>query len=155
MDATGRNEQKERVRRDALTALDDSTQVLSGPILVYSLYRRDWRLFVGTLCWMLYFSVVDLPAPSADTYRTRAVRAQQWWSQTRENGTLGLSTPNSYHTTSVLVALYAVAAAWRQQRFETTLGTAFTFGLYWWWVEQVVRQYERHTTPSMRRIPIE
>lgn len=152
MSAAERTGLRERAWTGAVTPWDDWMQVLSGPTLMYSLYRRDWRLFIGTLCWMVYSSIGGSPAANGDACRRRAVCAQRWWSQTKKNGTLGLSAPNSYHTASVLMALYTVAAAWRQQRFETTLGTVLTFSLYWLWVGHVLQQYEQ-SGPSMRRFP--
>lgn len=50
--------------------------------------------------------------------------------------------------------LYTIAVAWRQQRRETSVGTALAFSLYWWWVYCVVQQYERRNNPSMTRVPI-
>lgn len=121
------------------------SRVPTGPVLVYALYHRKWRLIAVGLLWAVINPVLFPPPESDDAWMTRAVRAERWWIREEGNRPIGLSYPNVYNTGSVAAAVCTVYAAWRQHPVGTTLGTALVVGLKLWWLRMLVTRYDERT----------
>lgn len=121
------------------------SRVPTGPVLVYALYRRKWRLFVAGLVWAAINPLVFSPPENDEAWMTRAVLAERWWIHDERNRTVGVSYPNVCNLGSVVASVYTVYAAWRQRPAGTALGTALTVGLKFWWLRVLVRHYDDRT----------
>lgn len=119
------------------------SRVPTGPVLVYAVYRREWRLVFATLLWAAVNPFVFPPPENETAWMSRAVLAERWWIRAEGNRTIGLAYPNICNTGSALAAAYTLYAAWRQRPIGTALGTALTVGLKLWWLGSLVRRYER------------
>lgn len=121
------------------------SRVPTGPVLVYAVYRREWRLLVAGLLWAVINPVLFSPPENDAAWMTRAVLAERWWTRDEGNRTVGLSYPNVCNAGTAAAAVYALYAAWRQRPVGTALGTALTVVLKLWWLRVVVRHYDRRT----------
>lgn len=117
----------------------------TGAVLVYAVYRRDVRLFLATLVWTAVNPFLFPPPEETDAWMTRAVRAERWWINDRENATVGLGYPNACNTAGALGFCYALYAAWRGNPTGATLGTAASVVLKLWWLRVLVRRYDAAT----------
>lgn len=118
------------------------TRVPTGPVIVYAVYRRDWRLLAAALVWTVLNPFLFPPPETEEAWMTRAVLAERWWIRERGNPTLGLDYPNVCNAGSALAAAYALAAAWRRRPAGTALGSALMVGLKLWWLAVLVRRYD-------------
>ena len=119
------------------------SRTLLGPLLLFALYRRDWRLLVLTVA----FTVVNpllfgRPDPETDSWMTRAVQAERWW-LAAGNGTIGLGWPNVLNAVNVPTFLYALVAAYRRRPFRAAVAMAASMGLKFGWIELIAREYDR------------
>ena len=121
------------------------TRVPTGPVLVYALYRRSWRLLLAALVWMVLNPVLFGPPETDDAWMTRAVLAEQWWIREEERATVGLDYPNVCNTVGALGFCYALYAACRQRPVGATVGTVASLGLKLWWLRVLVRRYDAAT----------
>ena len=119
------------------------SRVPTGPILMYAVYRRDWQLLLAALLWAAINPVLFPPPKTDEAWMTRAVLAERWWIRDEGNRTLGLTYPNVCNSGSAIAAVYTLYAAWRQRPVGTVLGTALTVGLKLWWLQTLVRHYDR------------
>lgn len=118
----------------------------TGPIIVYAVYHRKWRLLIAALLWTAINPFLFPPPSTEDAWMTRAVLAERWWIRDEANHTLGMTAPNVFNTGSAITAVYTMYAAWRQRPVRATLGTALTAGLKLWWLRILVRRYDRRAT---------
>jgi len=118
------------------------TRLPTGPVLVYAVYRRDWRLLLATLVWAAANPFLFSPPETETAWMTRAVLAERWWVREECNGTLGLDYPNVCNTVGALAFAWALVAAWRRRPVGTSLGAALASGLKLWWVGVLVRRYD-------------
>ncbi|MEF8800695.1 MAG: DUF6653 family protein [Halolamina sp.] len=119
------------------------SRVSTGPLLVYAVYHRKWRLLVAGLLWTALNPVLFPPPEDDAAWMTRAVLAERWWIRDEGNRTVGLSYPNICNGGSAAATAYTLYAAWRQKPVGTTLGTVLVLGLKLWWVRVLVRQYDQ------------
>lgn len=121
------------------------TRVPTGAVLVYAVYRRDWRLLLAGLLWAAVNPFLFSPPEIEDAWMTRGVLAERWWVREQGNGAVGLSYPNVCNTAGALAFLYALVAAWRRRPVGTAVGTVLGSGLKLWWVGVLVRRYDAAT----------
>jgi hypothetical protein len=118
------------------------SRVPTGPVLVYALYRRDWRLLSLGLLWAAVNPVVFSPPESRDAWMTRAVLAERWWIRQRGNRTVGPGYPNVLNLGGALAFLCALAAAWRRRPAGTGVATVLAVGLKLLWLRAIVLRYD-------------
>ena len=115
------------------------TRILSTPVLVYAIYRRNRRLLVATLAFVVVNPVL-FPRPArTDRWLSRIVLAERAWID-EGNGTLGLGYPNVLNLLNVPASVLAVYAAIRRRPVATVLATGVAMALKLWWVDAIVRQ---------------
>lgn len=122
------------------------SRVPAGPLLVYAIYRRDWRLFLATAVWVAINPFLFSPPESEDAWMTRAVLAERWWIQEEGNGTFGLTYPNICTTVGTLASIYTLYAAWRRHPIGASLGTILALSLKFWWIGVLVRRFDERAT---------
>lgn len=121
------------------------TRVPSGAVIVYAMYRRNWRLLGAAFVWVAMNPFLFSPPETEDAWMTRAVLAERWWIREETNRTVGLNYPNICNTAGALGFIYALYAAWRQSPKGATLGVVASIGLKLWWLRELVRQYDQRT----------
>lgn len=120
------------------------SRVPIGAVIVYALYRRDWRSLAAAVCWVVLNPILFSPPDSEDAWMTRAVRAERWWLETG-NSTVGLTYPNICNTAGAVGFLGALVAAWRRQPAAAAIGTVASVGLKLWWLRVLVSRYDTQT----------
>lgn len=118
------------------------TRVPTGPVIVYAVYRRDWRLLLAALLWAAVNPVLFSPPETDDAWMTRGVLAERWWVREEGRGTLGFDYPNVANTIGAIGFLYALVAAWRRNPAGVALGTVVGTALKLWWIGVLVRRHE-------------
>ncbi|QCC46199.1 DUF6653 family protein [Halobellus limi] len=121
------------------------TRVPTGPVVVYALYHRKWRLLTAALVWTVLNPVLFDPPETDDAWMTRAVLAEQWWIREEGRATVGLGYPNVCNAVGALGFCYALYAAYRQRPVGATVGTVASLGLKLWWLRVLVRRYDAAT----------
>lgn len=119
------------------------TRVPSGAVIVFAIYRRNWRLLGAALVWTVINPFLFSPPDTEDAWMTRVVLAERWWVREESNRTVGLGYPNICNTVAALGFVYALYAAWRQSATGATLGVAASIGLKLWWARVLVNHYDR------------
>lgn len=118
------------------------SRVPTGAVLVYAVFRRDWRLLLAGLLWAVLNPFVFPPPESEDAWMTRAVLAERWWIREEENATVGVGYPNICNLGGALAFLVAFVAAWRRRPMEAATGAVLGTALKLWWVGVLVRRYD-------------
>lgn len=118
------------------------TRLPTGAVLVYAVYRRDWRLFLAGVLWAAINPFLFAPPESHDAWMTRGVLAERWWVREAGNGTVGRSYPNVCNTASAVAFGYALVAAWRRRPIGAAVGTVLGSTLKLWWVGALIRRYD-------------
>jgi len=121
------------------------TRVPSGAVIVYALYRRNWRLLGAVLVWTAINPFLLSPPDTEDAWMTRAVLAERWWVREETNRTVGLAYPNVCNTAAALGFVYALYAACQQSPKGATLGVVASVGLKLWWLRVLVKHYDQQT----------
>ncbi len=119
------------------------TRVPSGTVMVYAVYRRNWRLLGAALAWTAINPFLFSPPENEDAWTTRAVLAERWWIREETNQTVGFGYPNICNTAGALGFIYALVAAWRQLPKQATLGVVASIGLKLWWLRVLVNHYDQ------------
>lgn len=117
-------------------------RVPTGPLLVYAVYNRRWRLLLATLAWAGLNPFLFSSPRTDDVWMTRAVRAERWWIRERGQRTVGRSYPNVCNLWSAAAAVVALVAAWRRRPVLTVLSTVTSVAGKLWWLRAIVRRYE-------------
>lgn len=117
------------------------TRVATGPVLLYALYRRDWRLLGVAVAYTIVNPILFPRPDSTDAWMSRGVLAEREWLRAG-NGTVGLDYPNVLNLLNLPVSLYAFYAAARKRPVGTVLGTLGLMGLKLWWIAEIVRRTE-------------
>jgi len=118
------------------------TRLPTGAVVVYAVYRRDWRLLLAGVLWAAVNPFLFSPPETDDAWMTRAVRAERWWLREQDNGTVGRSYPNVCNTLGAVSFGYALVAAWNRRPAGTALATVLGTALKLWWVGVLVRRYD-------------
>lgn len=113
------------------------SRAATTPILVFALYRRDWRLTGAALCWLLVNPVAFSPPETADAWMTRGVLAEREWLR-QGNGTVGLSWPNVLNLVSGVATPYVGWATLRRRPIHAVVATALLMGAKLWWIDEIV-----------------
>jgi hypothetical protein len=121
------------------------TRVPTGAVIVYAVYRRNWRLLGVALVWTAVNPFLFSPPETEDAWMTRAVLAERWWVSEETNRTVGLGYPNVCNTAGALGFVYALYAAWQQSPKGATLGVVASVSLKLWWLRVLVTHYDRRT----------
>lgn len=124
------------------------SRVPTGPILVYALYRRNWRLLSAALVWTAVNPILFGPPESDDAWMTRAVLAERWWIREEGRSTVGLEYPNVCNAAGALGFCYALYAAYRKRPIGAAVGSIVSIGLKFWWLRVLVRRYDSADTPD-------
>jgi len=124
------------------------SRVPTGPLLVYALYRRNWRLLVAALVWTAVNPILFSPPDSDDAWMTRAVLAERWWIREKGRSTVGLEYPNVCNAAGAIGFCYALYAASRRRPLGAALGTVASIGLKFWWLRVLVRRYDADVEQS-------
>jgi len=124
------------------------SRVPVGPVLIYAVYRRDFRLVAAALVWTAINPILFSPPESADAWMTRAVLAERWWIRDENNPTVGLGYPNVTNAVGALGFVYALYAAWRRRPAGAAIGAAASVALKLWWLRVLVRRYDAATAPD-------
>lgn len=115
------------------------SRVAVSPVLVYSIYRRSWRLLAAALAFTAVNPVL-FPRPRRTVnWMSRGVLAEREWIESG-NGTMGLTYPNVLNLLSAPTWIFALYAAARRRPVATVLGTAAAMSLKLWWVDAIVRR---------------
>lgn len=115
----------------------------AGPLLLYALYRRDWRLLAATVLFVVVNPVL-FPATertgdtSAEGWMAKGVRGEQLWLQGADAGRA-----NWLIVLNVPVFCYALYAASRRKPRATVLATATAMALKLLFVNEMAKLYER------------
>jgi len=119
------------------------SRVVSMPLLLTCIYRRDWRGLVLTLLFVVFNPVLFSPPEDDSAWMTRVVYGERLWTQ-QDRAHTGY--PEILNVFNGLAALYAVYAATKQRPAETALATALSMTLKFWFVAEMVHVYEAAST---------
>ncbi|MEF8780767.1 MAG: DUF6653 family protein [Haloferacaceae archaeon] len=119
------------------------TRVPVGAVIVYAIYRRNWRLLGAALAWTAINPFLFPPPETEEAWMTRAVLAERWWVREEANRTVGLGYPNVCNTVAAFGFLFALYAAWRRSPEGATIGVVASVGLKLWWIRVLVERYDR------------
>lgn len=111
------------------------------PALLYAIYHREWKLAAAAVVFTILNPLLFSPPETDNAWMTRVVLAERWWSD-RDRGVIGVEYPNVLNTVNIPVTLYAIIAAYRQQPRRTALAGAGAMLLKFWYVGELVREYD-------------
>ncbi len=116
------------------------SRVLSLPLLMVAIYRRDSRLLAGMVVFAVVNPALFPPPTDDDAWMTRVVYGERLWLEhgSRRHPIQVLNVLNAFCT------LYAVRAAVRRQPARTALATAGAMALKFLFVAFVADYYDRH-----------
>ena len=115
------------------------SRVALSPVLVYSIYRRNWRLLAASLVFTAVTPVL-FPRPArTDNWMSRGVLAEREWIEAG-NGTVDLSYPNLLNLLSAPAWLFALVSALRRRPVRTVLATTTAMALKLYWIDEIVRR---------------
>lgn len=122
------------------------TRLGTGPLLMYALYRRSWRLAGATLVFSLLNPLLfSERTEDSDSWFTRASRASE-----AEIGdgvpVFSGEWPAVLNVLNLPVFLYALYAALEQRPVGTATATALFVGLKLWYLNELVMDYDRKET---------
>lgn len=116
------------------------SRVPTGPLLVYAIYARNWRLLGATVLFVAVNPVL-FPAPGPEDkegWMTKGVRGERLWLQGADAGRANL-----LNVANVPVFLLALYAAVRRRPARTAVLTALSMALKLAFVSRMVALYER------------
>ncbi|NHN60297.1 MULTISPECIES: DUF6653 family protein [Halorussus] len=118
------------------------TRVPTGPLLVYALYARNWKLLAATVAFVVVNPVLfPEPDPESDEgWMTRGVRGERLWVEGADAGRANL-----LNVVNAPVFLYALYSAVRRKPGRTAVFTALTMSLKLAFVNEMARLYDRET----------
>ena len=116
------------------------SRVPTGPLLVYAVYARNWRLLAATVCFVAVNPIL-FPAPDPEAepgWMTKGVRGERLWVRGADAGRANL-----LNVANVPVFLLALYSAVRRRPAETALLTALSMALKLAFVGRMATLYER------------
>lgn len=123
------------------------TRLGTGPLLMYALYRRNWRLAGAVVAFSLLNPVLfPERAEDSESWFTRASRASE---AGIADGVpvFGREWPGVLNVVNVPVFLYALYATVKQRPVGAATATALFMGLKLWYLNELVTDYdEREAT---------
>ncbi|ELY63121.1 DUF6653 family protein [Natrinema versiforme] len=114
------------------------------PALLYAIYHREWKMAAAVVAFTVLNPLLFSPPETDEAWMTRVVLAERWWKD-RDRGVLGITYPNVLNTVNIPVTLYAIFAASRRQPLRTALAGAGSMLLKFWYVGELVREYDVET----------
>ena len=118
------------------------SRVVSMPLLLGCIYRRNWRGLALTLLFVVCNPVLFSPPEDDSAWMTKVVYGERLWTQQAHSH---FGYPAILNVFNGLAALYALYAAVKQRPAETALATALSMALKCWFVAEMVHLYEDHT----------
>lgn len=118
------------------------SRVPTGPLLVYAIYARNWRLLAAVVAFVAVNPVL-FPAPDSvdeEAWMTRGVRGEQLWLGGADAGRATLL--NAVNVPTFLLALWAAV---RRKPRLTAAATALSMALKLAFVDRMARLYDRET----------
>jgi hypothetical protein len=120
-----------------------STRTVATPLLMYALYRRNWRLLVATLLFTLVNPVLFPERDvDSDSWFTRASRASET-AIADEVPVFDYEWPAILNVVNVPVFLYALYATLRQRPVGAAVGTSLFMTLKFWYLNELVTDYDQ------------
>ncbi|WP_276279806.1 DUF6653 family protein [Halorussus caseinilyticus] len=118
------------------------SRVPTGPLLVYAVYTRNWRLLAATVAFVAVNPVLFAEPDSVadESWMTKGVRGEQLWVQGADAGRANL-----LNVLNVPVFCYALYSAVRRRPARTAALTALAMILKLAFVGRMVKLYERET----------
>ncbi|XVH32921.1 DUF6653 family protein [Haloferacaceae archaeon DSL9] len=119
------------------------TRIAAGPVLMYALYHRRWRLLAATILFLVVNPML-FPEPASeatDNWLSKGVLGEQAWFEDG-NPTFGTSYPALLNAVGLPIFLGALYAAVTRRPVATVVGTAVAVGLKFWFVDEMVTYYE-------------
>ncbi|SFK88898.1 hypothetical protein SAMN04487950_1664 [Halogranum rubrum] len=118
------------------------TRLATGPLLMYALYRRSWRLAAATVVFSLLNPLLfSERTEDSDSWFTRASRASE-----AEIGdgvpVFSGEWPAVLNVLNLPVFLYALYSALAQRPARTATATALFVGLKLWYLNELVTDYD-------------
>ncbi|WP_255169351.1 DUF6653 family protein [Natrononativus amylolyticus] len=117
------------------------TLVLTYPVLILAVYRRDRLLAAGALGFVIANPLVFSPPRDDEAWATRVVLGERVWI---ERGLLA-SRETLFTAICVPIYLYTIRAAVERQPVRTAVGTGVSLLVMVVFFGQMVRLYEEHT----------
>jgi hypothetical protein len=124
------------------------SRTLTLPVILYGVYRRDWRFLTAALAFTAFNPLLFSPPESEDAWMTRVVLAERWWTDELNRSVLGLSYPAVLNVANLATTAYAVLAAYRRRPRRTAVAGAATMALKLWFVAALVRRYDARAANS-------
>lgn len=121
------------------------TRFLTMPLLLYAIYRRDRRLLVAVVGFVIVNPVLFPRPDSTDSWLSRIVLAEREWLGD-DRGTMGLGYPNLLNLLNVPATLLALWVAWRRKPVTTLVACVVAMALKIWWVDAIARRTEAGRT---------
>jgi len=118
------------------------SRVPTGPLLLYAVYARNWRLFGAVVAFVIVNPVL-FPAredPDDPGWMTRGVRGEQLWLAGADPGRATL-----LNAVNVPTFLLAVWAAVRRKPRTAAIATALSTALKLAFVNEMATLYDRKT----------
>jgi hypothetical protein len=117
------------------------TRVVTYPLLMLGIYRRDGRLLAGTTLFVLLNPVLFPAVDSDEAWMSRVVLGERLWLSEGRKASL----VNLLNVANVPVSLYAVYSAYRRRPLRTAVATAGSMLLKFLFVNEMVKFYDTHT----------
>jgi len=124
------------------------SRVPTGPLLLYAIYARNWKLLGATVAFVAINPVL-FPEPGRDgddSWMTRGVRGERLWVQGADAGRAGL-----LNVVNVPVFCWAVSAAIRRRPVQTAAFTALSMALKLAFVGEMAKLYDREVAGERGR----
>jgi hypothetical protein len=115
------------------------TRAATTPLLVFALYRRNWKLVAALVGWLVV-NPAAFPAPKErNAWMTRGVDAEQVW-LAAGNGTVGTDYPNVLNLLNAPATLYLGWATLRRRPVHAVVATALVMGLKLLWMDEIIER---------------
>lgn len=120
------------------------SRVPTGPLFLYALYRRNWKLLVGTILFVVVNPILfpekesETGERETDGWMARGVRGEQRWLQGADAGRA-----NWLNVANVPVFCYALYATYRQKPRATVVATVAMMALKLLFVNEMAKLYDR------------
>lgn len=118
------------------------SRVVVLPLLLYAVYRRNWRVATSTIAFTILNPILFSPPDDDDAWMTRVVLAERWWMIETKQDVLDFSYPNLLNLINIPTTVYAFMAAYRKQPLRATLAGLTSMTLKFWYVGELVRRYD-------------
>lgn len=124
------------------------SRLLAYPVLILAVYARRWTLLGATVVFLLVNPLLfSEPESETDDWMYRAVRAERQWSE--GNSFVGLRFPAVLNLVQIPVVGYNLYVTYERRAVETLVSTGAVMVLKLWFVNELVKRYDRSkSTPE-------